>query len=99
MFAGNILSLVSVGLDPRAKILCGRAFALTGAAKLTDNLISNNNTDQDFDSGRSDFGSYGFSGGSGGSASPVPEPCTMLLLGTGLVGFAGVGLKKKFKKA
>jgi len=95
-FAGNILALVSVTLDPRAEILCGRAFALTGAVALTDNLISNNNTLENFGhTDRSDFGSYGFSGGS--EAPPIPEPATMLLLGSGLVGLAGFA-RRKFKK-
>ena len=82
MFAGNILALASVSLDPRAEILCGRAFALTGAVTLVDNLISNNNTAQDFGSGRSDFGSYGFSGG--GAPVPVPLPGALLLFVSGM---------------
>jgi hypothetical protein len=96
VFAGNILANQSITLNTTAEILCGRAIALNAAVTMNTNTISNDNTAQDFGSGRSDFGSYGFSGGRGGTA-PVPEPSTMLLLGSGLAGL--VAFRKRFKKA
>lgn len=91
-FAGNILADQSITLTTGADILCGRAIALNAAVTMDNNTISNDNTAEDFGSGRSDFGSYGFSG----SATPIPEPSTMLLLGLGGVATAFIrGRRRK----
>jgi type VI secretion system secreted protein VgrG len=81
MFAGNILADQSITLNTAADILCGRAFALNGSVTLIDNLISNNNFLEDFGSGRSDFGSYGFSGG---ETPVIPVPGAFLLACSGM---------------
>jgi type VI secretion system secreted protein VgrG len=88
-FAGNILALQSITLNTSARILCGRALAETGAVTLDNNTISGNcGAGGDYGSGRTDFGSAGFS--SGASLGPggqliVPEPGTATLLGMGLL--------------
>jgi hypothetical protein len=76
VFAGNILALASISLNPRANILCGRAFALTGAVTLIDNTISNDCTAENFETVRADFDSSGFSG----MDSTVPEPDSLVLM-------------------
>ncbi len=80
-FAGNILADQTISLGDNANILCGRAIALTGAVTMIDNLISNNNTAEDFGSGRSDFGSFGFSGGNGTTVIPAPGAFLLVAIG------------------
>jgi len=82
-FAGNILALQSITINTSARILCGRALAETGAVTMDTNTISDNCAGAgSLDSGRTDFGSVGFSGG---GLQPVAEPRTATLLGIGLL--------------
>ncbi len=84
MFAGNIIADQSITLNTSAKILCGRAIALHAAVTLDTNTISTDcSSGGDLGSGRTDFGSAGFSGPASGV---VPEPSTLLLLGSGVLG-------------
>jgi type VI secretion system secreted protein VgrG len=87
-FAGNILADQGITLNTSAQILCGRAIALNAAVTMDTNTISDDcSNGGGYGSGRSDFGSQGFSGPSSGS---VPEPASMVLLSTGLVGLLGL---------
>ncbi|HEX5376047.1 MAG TPA: ice-binding family protein [Solirubrobacterales bacterium] len=84
-FAGNILADQSITLNTAATILCGRAIALNAAVTMDNNTISNDCSGSgDLGSGRSDFGSIGFSGG--GLAVPEPSTWAMMIVGMGVVG-------------
>lgn len=84
VFAGNIIADQSITLNTTADILCGRAIALNGAVTMDTNRITNDNTAQDFGTCRSDFGNYGFSGGTGGDTPVVPVPGAFLLACSGM---------------
>jgi type VI secretion system secreted protein VgrG len=100
-FAGNILALDSVTLNTTAKILCGRAFAQVGAVTMDSNTISGNCANGgDYGSGRTDFGSAGFSGGGAIQLIPeVPEPGSIVLLGIGFIGLAAWFRRRGMRKA
>ncbi len=88
-FAGNIIANQSITLDTAATIICGRAIALNAAVTLDTNVVSSTcASGGDYGTGRSDFGSDGFSGANV-YKSAVPEPATWALMILGLGGIGG----------
>ena len=66
--------------------------AYTGAQALLNELTNWNGTANLFAFSNPSYQDYA-------TRAPVPEPATMLLLGAGLIGLAGFGRKKLFKRA
>ena len=96
VFAGNILADQSITLNTSAKILCGRAIALHAAVTMDTNTISNDcftDNGGTGSTGRTDYGSGGYS--NGGSVTSVPEPGSLLLLASGLMGMLGLMRKRR----
>ena len=92
LFAGNIIADLSISLDSTAKILCGRAIALTGAVTMIGNTISDNCTGAGaLGSGITDFGSVGFSG----DTASVAEPSAFAIFAGGLAGLLGFAIPRR----
>ena len=86
-FLGNIIAEESITLTTSARILCGRAIALTGAVTMDGNTISSNCGVAN----SSDFGSAGFAGG---RVAVVPEPSTFVLMLAGGMGVAAFARRR-----
>lgn len=89
-FAGNILADQSVTFGTSAMLLCGRALAVNAAVTMDSNTVAN---DCSGVAGRSDYGSFGYSGG--GDSGEVPEPATFGMMGLGMVGLIAARRRNK----
>ena len=104
-FEGNILTHSSITMKTGASILNGRALAQNGAVALKANIINNG-----YLPGEPGNGGFGYSGGLeydsdgrivalGPLQAPtlVPEPSTIVLVSTGMLGFFGIAWKRRRK--
>ncbi|MEO6922513.1 MAG: ice-binding family protein, partial [Bryocella sp.] len=84
-FAGDIIANTSISLTTGANITCGSAIALHGAVTMDTNNINN------CSSNGSDVTS------SAGTVAVTPEPASIALLASGLIGIFGVMRRKAVK--
>ena len=94
--AGNIYELASAGTT----IGVGESLQFTVDVVMNNAAFTDSSLWQEGQIwGQSWFSGDTLGGGDGGSTSPVPEPSTVLLVGTGLLGMIAFGRKRLNKKA
>lgn len=109
VFEGNILANTSITFDAGATDLCGRALAEGGTVSFAgqgptsgiENEVSIGCTSTTSTLIPTLAGSYGLNGllspGGGGGGTPIPEPGTLPLLGSGFIGLVGMAWMTRAK--
>jgi hypothetical protein len=98
VFEGNILAYASITLDPGAQDPCGRTLAETGGVTFSGaNPATTGGVPNVVSIGCGSTTATPGGGFNGGGGTPVPEPGSMALLGSGLFALAG-GVRRKLRK-